>query len=303
MFCPKCGKQLPENSGFCDACGQSVSPAPQPQGTPYQPQPQDVSPQPQPQPQDVSYQPQPQGTPYQPQAPGMPAAPAWTPAPVPGGQKKRSIAPWVILPIVLIVGVLAVVLMLTMVSNTSDKAVVGTWRTELDMTDIINQGLTEADAEEFVKISDFSIALVLELKDDGTYAMSVDRAALEDSLEDVKRQVKEGITGYLEDLIEEEGLDMTVDEALFYMDMSLDDLVDSAFDKEDIDEMADSFKSEGQYKARNGKFYTSDSLNEEPGLGYESYTLEDDVLTLDEGTTDVPDEIKQFVPMRFVRVK
>ncbi len=29
MFCPKCGKELPENSKFCDACGENIAPAPE----------------------------------------------------------------------------------------------------------------------------------------------------------------------------------------------------------------------------------------------------------------------------------
>lgn len=39
MFCPKCGNQIPDNSGFCGRCGAQLSPV-QPQQGGYSPQPQ-----------------------------------------------------------------------------------------------------------------------------------------------------------------------------------------------------------------------------------------------------------------------
>lgn len=36
MYCPKCGKQLPDNSRFCPGCGASVNPTSQPTVLPSQ---------------------------------------------------------------------------------------------------------------------------------------------------------------------------------------------------------------------------------------------------------------------------
>ncbi len=203
-----------------------------------------------------------------------------------------------VLSAVLLVGVLA--------ACGGDKAasgdgLEGTWRTEIDMAEMINEQMAASGMGEFVNISDFSLAMVMEIKGDGTYAMTVDKDALTSSMEGVKEDLKSGVTAYMENMLKEQGVDMSVEDALAASGMSLDDMVDQAFSEETMDEMTSGLHIEGQYKAEDGKFYTSGSVDEAPGDNYESYTLDGDTLTLDAGSSEVPSEMEAFLPLVFTR--
>ncbi len=204
-----------------------------------------------------------------------------------------------ILSAVLLVGVLAA-------CGGGDKAasgdgLEGTWRTEIDMADMINQKLAAGGMGEFVNISDFSITMVMDIKGDGTYAMTVDKDALNGSLEGVKEDMKNGVISYMENMIKEQGLNMSVEDAMAAANISLDDMIDQAFSEEAVGEMTANMNIEGQYKAEDGKFYTSGSVDEAPSDNYETYTLDGDTLTLDVSDVEVPSSLEQFLPMVFTR--
>ncbi len=204
-----------------------------------------------------------------------------------------------ILSAVLLVGVLAA-------CGGGDKAasgdgLEGTWRTEIDMADMINDQLAAGGMGEFVNISDFSITMVMDIKADGTYAMTVDKDALNGSLEGVKEDMKNGVISYMENMIKEKGLNMSVEDAMATAGISLDDMINQAFSAEAVDEMTADMNFEGQYKAEDGKFYTSGSVDEAPSDNYETYTLDGDTLTLDVSDAEVPSSLEQFLPMVFTR--
>ncbi len=183
----------------------------------------------------------------------------------------------------------------------SGDSLEGTWRTEIDMAEMINEQMAASGMGEFVNISDFSITMVMDIKGDGTYAMTVDKDALAGSMEGVKEDMKNGVTAYMENMLKEQGLDMSVEDAMAASGTSLDDMVDQAFSEEAMDEMTAGLHIEGQYKAEDGKFYTSGSVDEAPSDNYESYTLDGDTLTLDAGSSEVPSEMEAFLPLVFTR--
>lgn len=175
----------------------------------------------------------------------------------------------------------------------------GTWRTEFDMADTINERMAASGMGEFLNISDFSITMVMEIRDDGTYAVTLDRDALADSLEGVKGQLKDGMVAYMEQMLKAQDPNADVDAALAAVD--LDGMVEQVFNEEFMDQMTAVLKAEARYKAEDGKFYTSGSLDEAPGDNYKSYTLDGDTLTLDVGAADVPSGMEQFLPLVFTR--
>ncbi len=183
----------------------------------------------------------------------------------------------------------------------SDDGLEGTWRTEIDMADMINDQLAAGGMGEFVNISDFSITMVMDIKADGTYAMTVDKDALNGSMEGVKEDMKNGVIAYMENMIKEQGMDMSVEDAMAAANISLDDMIDQAFSEEAMDEMTANLHVEGQYKAEDGKFYTSGNVDEAPSDNYETYTLEGNTLTLDVSDAEVPSSFEQFLPMVFTR--
>ncbi len=174
----------------------------------------------------------------------------------------------------------------------------GVWRAETDLSDAVNQYLAGSGMGEFVNISEFSAARVLEVKDDGTYAMTVDKDALAASLKDVAVQVKDGAIAYMEKMFQDQGLEFNVDEAMAGVD--IDGMANQIFSEEAVNAMADSVALAGRYKVEEGKFYLSDSPDKEPG-GYVSFVLNGDALTLDKGDGEVPGGLERFLPMEFAR--
>lgn len=179
--------------------------------------------------------------------------------------------------------------------SASGAVLQGTWRAELDMADMLNEQLAASGMGEFVNISDFDMALVLDLKDNGTYSMTMDEDALANSMEGVKDQLKAGITAYFEKVMPGQ----SVESALATVGMNIDDLMDQALN---VDNLSGSFKVEGQYRAEEGKLYLSSSVDAEPTSNYVSCQQSGDTLTLDEGSTAAGGSMAQLLPMVFQRV-
>ncbi len=185
--------------------------------------------------------------------------------------------------------------------SASGDSLEGTWRANLDMTDMFNEQMAAGGMGEFMNISEFGITMVMEFKSDGTYSLSADEDALASSMEGLKEELKSSATAYLENMLKEQGLDMSVEDALAASGMSLDDMLNQIFSEESMNELTAGMKSEGQYKAEDGKLYTSDSVDEAPGDSYESYTLDGDTLTLDAGDSEVPSGLEDLLPLVFTR--
>lgn len=179
----------------------------------------------------------------------------------------------------------------------------GVWHAEMDMSEAVNERLAAGGMGEFVTVSDFPVTRVLTLNGDGTYTMTVDKDALTASLKGITGEIKDGVIAYMEEMIEERGLNISVDEAMASVDV--DSMVDQVVGEEAVSAMADSMTIEGRYEAEDGKLYASGSLDTEPGSIYEAYTLNGDTLTLDKGNGEFPsalESLEQFMPIAFTRV-
>lgn len=172
--------------------------------------------------------------------------------------------------------------------NKAKDALIGDWETTIDMTGMINDEMSaglDSDPElmDYFSIDNFSIKLTLSFRDDDTYTMSIDEAALEDSVDQVIELFRTGIVNYFEDMIAQSGLDMTVDDVLAASGYTLDQFLEETFDKEDIMSSMDEMESSGTFEAKDNILY----LTDEDGTGLEAYELDGDKLTLTgEGVDD-----------------
>ena len=201
---------------------------------------------------------------------------------------------------------LALVLVLSLCACGAKEDLSGTWKTTLDMSASYNAELVAVDPTmaEYLKLDSFDVPLIMELKADGTYTMTVDRAELETVMDQVIEVTTNGTLAYFEDILAQEGIEMDVNEALTLMGISLDDLVAELTAELDSEEFYASMGGEGKWKASDGKFYMTDSLDAVAGIGeYNTYVLEGDTLTLDIGTETLDEASAQMFPMIFSRVK
>lgn len=178
------------------------------------------------------------------------------------------------------------------------KALLGNWETSIDLTDMINDemkaGLNDDEMLQYLTVEKFTMELSLSFNEDNTYAMSVDEAALESSLDQVIATFKTGLTQYVEEMIAAQGVEMTVDDFFAQAGITLDDMLAQVFDKDEVMSSLDDMESKGTFEAKGGVLY----LTDDEGTGLESYKLEDGKLTLTgEGVED--DDTKALYPMVF----
>ena len=182
----------------------------------------------------------------------------------------------------------ALLLMCSGCGGGDKKALVGTWESSLNLTDMVNEQMeagmgSDQELMQYFTIKDFSIKLALTFNEDDTYKLAVDEAAMGQSLDNILADFKEGATRYFEDLIAESGQEMTVDEALSAMGLTMDDFMDQLFSKEDMMSSLGEMESSGTFQAKGGMIYMTDG----DGTGVEPYELEDSTLTLTgEGVDD-----------------
>ena len=182
--------------------------------------------------------------------------------------------------------------------KTDAELIVGTWETEMSMTDYYGDDMGELEGmEAYFDFDKIKITMTFEFEEDGTYTMSVDgdeaeiKAILRDGFENLLNDMLEG-TGYtLEDAAAEEG--MTADEYL-------DALMEESFGSGDLIDVDDEL---GEYKVKNGKLYLVEDGDELDEGTYYEYKLKGDKLTLvaeyeDGETTEASDTI---FPLDFVR--
>ena len=195
----------------------------------------------------------------------------------------------------------ALLLMCSGCGGGGKKALVGTWESSLDLTDMVNEQMeagmgSDQELMQYFTIKDFSIKLALTFNEDDTYKLAVDEAAMGQSLDNILADFKEGATRYFEDLIAESGQEMTVDEALSAMGLTMDDFMDQLFSKEDMMSSLGEMESSGTFQAKGGMIYMTDG----DGTGVEPYELEDSTLTLTgEGVDD--GELVGLYPMTFTK--
>ena len=182
--------------------------------------------------------------------------------------------------------------------KTDAELIVGTWETEMSMTDYYGDDMGELEGmEAYFDFDKIKITMTFEFEEDGTYTVSVDgdeaeiKAILRDGFEKLLNDMLEG-TGYtLEDAAAEEG--MTADEYI-------DALMEESFGSGDLIDVDD---DTGEYKVKNGKLYLFDEGDELDEGTYYEYKLKGDKLTMlseyvDGETTEASDTI---FPLDFVR--
>ena len=183
------------------------------------------------------------------------------------------------------------------------KAMLGVWNAETDAIDEIVESVDSYLGGYDISYADymdsFPLAITLELREDGTYKVSGDKA----SFDKVFESLRESTARYYDDLLllalasglEEYGYgtfktweeienftrqtkEETINSAL---GMSIPELVDTIFGDEMYDSMMDSLSLEGRYSIEGNELHLSDSPDSEPvSAEYQTFEFDGDVLTL-----------------------
>lgn len=133
--------------------------------------------------------------------------------------------------------------------------------------------------------------------------MSADNSQADVLMESLLTQMEEGLKLYFEDMLKAEGINMSIDEFLAAMGISISDLLKESLPDNLMTEMLTELERSGKFAVDDGKIFLSESLDSEVDKSiYEIYTIEGNTLTIDAGTALSEDELNIY-PMVFQKVK
>ena len=112
----------------------------------------------------------------------------------------------------------------TSACSADPNPLVGAWESKIEMTDFLND--TTGDAADFFDWSNLLFVMELEFKEDTTFVWQYDEESIENLLKNMRSVYEHGVLEYLDYLIEQENLNMTQEEFLDTLGMTLDDMVD-----------------------------------------------------------------------------
>lgn len=174
-----------------------------------------------------------------------------------------------------------------------EMSLVGEWVGTVDMTDMFNEAVSGGDPTmaQYVDFSNICFDLRMEFTEDGICTMYVDEDSVIVLMDTMTIQLTQFLYDYMGAMLEENGLDMTVDELLAMQGYTVDTFIAESFD---VEELASSFTDiyeTGNYVAEDGLLYVSTSLSDDAkSVNPNPYTLDGDTLTVEAAADTTADE-------------
>lgn len=199
---------------------------------------------------------------------------------------------------------LAAVLLMTALAgcggkSAGDDGLVGAWRAELQLDGLFNSCLAQSGMSEVAGVEGAAVTIELAINDDGTYAMTMDEAALSTAVESAKERVRQGLADHLEKTFQPQGV--SLDDALAEAGTSLERLADQALDAAVLGQLSQQVNAKGRYEVQEDKLVMTQDPDGEPGVA-RSYTLDGDTLTLRNDANAAIAGLEGLQTMVFARV-
>ena len=174
---------------------------------------------------------------------------------------------------------------------------VGTWKTDLDMTEMINEGFSEdADMATYFKFDEFKITMVFTFNEDLKYKSDIDEDAFNTSYDCLVQSFTKGMKDYLEATAKKQGLNLSADEMLKLSGTTMDAAIKESLNKDTLKNSFDEIKGEGTFEAKDGNLILTDSkTNETSSESYEF--VSDSELKLVEPANSDGEELNKIYPL------
>lgn len=204
---------------------------------------------------------------------------------------------------------LCLVLTLSLCACGAKENLVGTWKTSINMAEMLNTAMAEAGMGDYVQVESFELPIIMELREDGTASLSVDAEGMAATADKLVEDMIPGLEKFLVDSVAAAGVELSLEEILAASGIaSMEEFAGQLKDEFLAAGAFDEVAAEMKYKAKDGKLYFSDDLESDVVLGeYNTYKLEGDTLTLDVGNMEIDEEdeelAKYMFPMVLTRVK
>lgn len=120
--------------------------------------------------------------------------------------------------------------------SAKEDAIVGTWRTTIDLSSTILEALgnDEPDIGKYMELDSFSFTLIATFREDNTFELAVDNEVHQKSMDKFLDATTKALIKYLEDWLKENGSGLTVEDYEKEIGMSIEDFVASRFSESDF---------------------------------------------------------------------
>ena len=186
----------------------------------------------------------------------------------------------------------------------NDTAILGTWKTNIDMAEAVNEAMSAEDPElgKYLALPSFNVTMTMTFREDGTYKMEVDEAAVLEELDNVSTTLMYGMLDYLQVMLAEQGLELDYNAIIEMSGLNLETVKEELKNSIDLEAMFREVDMEGQYLAEKGKLYTTPSLSEKVSKSsYESYMISGNTMVVNEGK-GAPSVGDFIYPVRFEKI-
>ena len=173
------------------------------------------------------------------------------------------------------------------------KALVGTWTGSVDLTQPLNDAIEPqlGELNQFYTFDSFVLECIVTFTGEGTYTVGFERSSVERAFEQIMADLEAGMYAYMEQILHDQGLDVTVEEYLEQGGNSIKRVMEqtlAAMDTEAlIEELLETTAMEGNFDAEGGKLMLSDGLEYQPDPAvYHTYRLSGGTLTIEQGSAE-----------------
>ena len=183
--------------------------------------------------------------------------------------------------IVMIASIL--VFLFTTGCSQSRELAVGHWSAEVDMTDLTNESIIEGmgeatgEVDEIPQMEGLFVMMDADFNEDGTFEMGINRASCEAYYQSVCDQCIDYMYQVYGQMIEQNGLDITVDELLESAGYTMEDIVGQFESSVDIDAMVQESTISGKYVMNGNRVFIT--VKGEEGTSIDAGEVNGDTMT------------------------
>ena len=184
------------------------------------------------------------------------------------------------------------------ITGEATESIVGTWKGSVDFSEVMTKTMTAADESmaNYFTFPNLTLDLIMTFTADGTCTLSGDPASVEALADALGDCLMDGMVLMIEDLLKEQGLDITFEQYLTLAGITREQLQAQMMSQFDTDELLSNLENEGNYLVEDGVLYISENLNTEIDKEDGSaFTLENGVLTIQASELDADNEFVQML--------
>lgn len=182
-------------------------------------------------------------------------------------------------------------------SGTATESIIGTWASTVDFTEMLKESIAaDPTTAQYFSFSGFALDLTMSFDAEGVCTLTVDEESAKKAMETIAQEMLDGMLKMVDELLKQQGVDMTAEDYLAATGMSMEDLRAQLSAELDMEDMIDELSQQSKYAIKDGKLYISDDLDTEPEEGDACpYTLADGVLTIEASEEAAEEEAAAYM--------